>query len=87
MNRKEYLENLAGELAKGILLNEVAISTARKELDQIDQDIQDHAHFQAKIEEIKTIIERLEDKIQKDRDQFYQINQELDQLKRDDDEK
>lgn len=83
MSRKEYLENLAGELAKEILLNEVAISTARKELEQIDEDIKDHPHIQAKIEEIKTIVERLEDKIQKDRDQFYQINQELDQLKGD----
>lgn len=86
MSRKEYLENLAGDLAKEILLNEVAIDTARKELAQLDEDIKIHLHIQSQIEEIRTLVERLEEKIQRDRDQFYQINQELDQLKRDDDE-
>lgn len=80
----EALENRNAELSKEILLNEVAIYEAEKELNHLDEDIIEHEKIQAYIQQMTFLIDRLNAQNRLYKVEIFENNYEIKKLKEND---
>lgn len=80
----ESLENRNAELSKEILLNEVAIYEAEKELNNIDEDIIEHDKIQGYIKQMTLLVERLNSQNRGYKVEIFENNYEIKKLKEND---